>query len=766
MPRTDELPAAGHVSRLGVLLQLHRRRALISQEGLAERSQVSVRTIRELERGRVRVPRAQSVRLLAAALGLNGDALDQFEAAARDQDDVSGQDMAPKQLPAAVTDLTGRDDQAAALRAMFEGRDELTVVVLTGPPGVGKSALAVHVAHQLRPTFADGQLYVRLHDGEGRPIQAREVLARFLRVLGVVGQHIPTGEAERSAMFRSRLADRRMLVVLDDAVDLGQVRPLLPATRGCGVLVTSRARLTDLEGSRSVDVNLLEPVQAVTLLGRIAGPNRVRDDPAAADAIARRCGCLPLALRVAGARLAARPHWPLARLDDLLADEHRRLDELAAADLEVRAGLELSYGALGPLPRTAFQLLGLLGATDVCAWAVAALLDLPLDQAEQAVEELVDARLLDVDQEPAAGPIRYGFHDLIRLYALERAEAELDDRIRREALSRALGAWLAVVEKADARLPATSDVITRGRAARYPLPDELAAVLVEDPLGWFESERANLMVAVERACELGAAELAWELTASLLSWAALRSHWDLWRHTHELALAVCRRADDRRGEAAMMAGLGRLASDQREAGLGLPELGAALATFSDLGDRHAEARLLVVRALTLLMAGRGEEGLRSATAGARLATTMGSPGIEADALFCLAQAHLDLDRREDAAATARMAATTYRRLGKPLGEAQALCQLATLHRRAGELQEATDLLERCRNMVEGIGDRRGQARILLDLGAVALERGDEAEATANLTACLHVCREIGETHFHAEAVDILRLIDQPAGGTW
>lgn len=758
MPAPDDhMPMASGVSRLGELLQRYRRRALVSQEGLAERSQVSVRTIRDLERGRVRSPRGESVRLLASALGLEAEERQQFEAAARDRDAAVAYHYVPAELPASLADFTGRDDAIARILAVFDRHGELPIAVVTGRPGVGKSALAVHVAHRLRPVFSDGQLWVRLRGGEGKPLAPAEILARFLRVLGVVGTRIPDGESERAALYRSRLADQQVLVVLDDAVDEEQVRPLLPGAPGCGVLVTSRARLTGLEGAAAVDLDVLQPGQAGALLRRIAGHDRVNKEPAEAANIVRLCGRLPLALRIAGARLAARPHWSLARLADLLADERRRLDELAAADLEVRASLELSYRELDPLPRAAFQYLGLLGAADVAAWAAAALLDLPVDDAERVLEELADARLLDVNQRPSAGSVRYGFHDLVRLYARERAEAELEDPQRQAALRRALGAWLAVAEQADARLPATSDVVTRGDAPRHPPPRELVAVLLEDPLAWFESERTNLILTVERAHDLGAAGLAWELAGSLLSWAILRSHWDLWRRTHELALAAARTAGDRRGQAAMLAGLGRLQSDQREGELGLPELAAALATFRDLGDRPAEARLLVVRALALQMAGRGQEGLDSAGDGARLARAIGSRSVEADALFTLAQGHLDLDEREDAAASARAAAALYDALGKPLGQAQARWQLATLHRRAGELDAATDMLRRCRTMVEQVGDRRGQARVLLDLGIVALERGEAGEAVDQLTQCLRICRAIGETWFHAQAVDVLAL---------
>jgi DNA-binding SARP family transcriptional activator len=331
----------------------------------------------------------------------------------------------PRQLPAAVDNLRGREAELASLDELF-GDDGTTrraarIGVISGMPGAGKSALAVHWAHRLAGRFGDGQLYADLRGSAPRPLEPLEVLGRFLRALGADAATIPTDVEEASAAFRSQVAGRRVLLVLDDAAGAAQVAPLLPASPGCAVLVTSRRALPGLEGAAHLRLGVLEPAGAVALLGRLAGEDRVAAEPAAAAAVARCCGWLPLALRAAGARLAARPTWPVAALAERLADPRRRLDELELGGTGVRASLEASWQCLrgggDPADRTAAAAFALLGALDggrVSMPVVARLLQVPDATAEQALERLVDAHLLET---PAPG--RYRLHGLPRLYARE-----------------------------------------------------------------------------------------------------------------------------------------------------------------------------------------------------------------------------------------------------------------------------------------------------------------------------------------------------------
>jgi DNA-binding SARP family transcriptional activator/DNA polymerase III delta prime subunit len=407
----------------------------------------------------------------------------------------------PSQLPVEAGDFVGRAGLVDQVVALLTDHRRVPVVALSGPPGVGKTALAVHAAHRLAGRFPDGQLYVDLHGATAglAPLPPLEVLGRFLRALGADPASIPADLAEAGAAFRSWVAGRRLLVVLDNAADAAQVAPLLPASAGCGVLVTSRRVLSALEGAAHLPLGVLEPAEATELLGRVAGPQRLAAEPQAAAELAACCGWLPLALRIAGARLAARPAWPVAALAQRLADTQGRLDELELAEVGVRASFQVSFRQLSDSPdgldraaAGALVLLGVLDSLEVGVAVVARLLDAPEDAAERALERAVDAHLLET---PAPG--RYRLHDLLRLYARELAHEHHGAPARAAALTRALGfyvatAWrtMALLRPVDHRLAV---VEARWSKDGLELDDDIAA------LAWLEVERANLLAAVRQA---------------------------------------------------------------------------------------------------------------------------------------------------------------------------------------------------------------------------------------------------------------------------
>ncbi|MGW1732965.1 BTAD domain-containing putative transcriptional regulator, partial [Streptomyces sp. NPDC001999] len=329
----------------------------------------------------------------------------------------------PAQLPATVPDFTGRASFVRELGnrlATAEG-SVMAVSALAGIGGVGKTTLAVHVAHQARPHFPDGQLYVDLQGAGARAAEPETVLGAFLRALGTADSAIPDSLDERAALYRSTLDGRRILVLLDNAHDAAQIRPLLPGTAGCAALVTSRVRMVDLAGAHLVDLDVMSPEEALQLFTRIVGEERVNSEREAALDVVAACGFLPLAIRIAASRLAARRTWTVSVLAAKLADERRRLDELQAGDLAVKATFELGYGQLEPAQARAFRLLGLADGPDISLAAAAALLNLEVHAAEDLLESLVDTSLLE-----SAAPGRYRYHDLVRLYA--RACAERDEQ--------------------------------------------------------------------------------------------------------------------------------------------------------------------------------------------------------------------------------------------------------------------------------------------------------------------------------------------------
>jgi DNA-binding SARP family transcriptional activator len=358
------------------------------------------------------------------------------------------------QLPPDIPDFSGRAGPVRELAGILSGGGANTApatVVVLGPPGVGKSSLALHVAHTVRATFPHGQLYAHLAGTTGSPREPGALLAEALRALGVTGTAIPKGLDERAALYRTRLADRRVLVVLDDAANAAQVRPLLPATAGCGVIITSRHRLAELPGAHPVVLDVLSPEEGRELIGRIVGADRTGQEPEEAVAIVRACGYLPLAIRIAGAKLAGRKTWTLRVLRERLADESRRVSELQVGDLGVRAGFEMSMRMLPPDAARAFRLLGLLDAPSFPGWVIGALLD--RRPANDVLDALLDAHLLQLTDVDETGRPRYRLHDLIRAYAREAGTDA--PQLRRAALTRVLGGWLALAEQAAARLPAT-----------------------------------------------------------------------------------------------------------------------------------------------------------------------------------------------------------------------------------------------------------------------------------------------------------------------
>ncbi|GAA1004444.1 hypothetical protein Aple_071950 [Acrocarpospora pleiomorpha] len=346
-----------------------------------------------------------------------------------------------RELPPDLADFTGRAATIDALTRFLSGSAThagLAVAAITGRAGTGKTALAVHVAHLLADAFTDGQFFVDLRGLDQRPVAPATVLARLLHRLGVEDGDVPADEEERCALYRARMAGRRVLLVLDNIRGEAQIRPLLPAGYGSAVIVTSRRRVCGVPNARAFDLDVLAESEAVDLLSRAAGPER-----AAARADARRiadlCGRLPLALRVAGARLSGRPHWRLSRLADLLEPERGRLDALSAGGLKVRASLALSYESLDAPAARLFRLLGTLETPTFAGWVAGPLLGESGAHPEELMETLAEARLIDVAGVEDCGTVRYRMHVLFRLYARERAEAEEPPGERDAALRRLAG---------------------------------------------------------------------------------------------------------------------------------------------------------------------------------------------------------------------------------------------------------------------------------------------------------------------------------------
>ncbi len=411
---SDEKPSV-----FGKLLLEHRRALGWTQERLADASGLSVRALRELERGRAKAAQQRSAEVLADALGLTGGDRELFLAVAR-----QGRRRGPAAetvtcaLPPPIPDLCGREDELALLSA--KAAADGGVVAVVGQAGVGKTALAVAAADRLRPDHPDGCFAVDLRGMDEEPMSARTALDRLLRALGV-GQ-VPATVADRSALLRLLLDGRKVLLLLDNAADEAQVRPLLITSPGCLTLITCRRTLAGLEGARWVALDPLSDADAIVLLAGILGAGRVNAEPEAARELVELCGYLPLAVRIAGNRLATRPRWSLAHLVERLRDERTRLRALSAGDLRLRPAFDLSYRGVSAGARLLFRRLATVPGTSFGPELAAVVSGATDDDVREHLDELADASLLHT----AAGPDRHQFHDLIRLFAVERFEAEDD----------------------------------------------------------------------------------------------------------------------------------------------------------------------------------------------------------------------------------------------------------------------------------------------------------------------------------------------------
>jgi transcriptional regulator with XRE-family HTH domain len=431
---TDE-----HSSAFGKLLLSHRRAAGLTQAELARVSGFSVRALRDLERGRAQAAQQRSAEVLADALRLTVGERELFLTVAKEGRRRSAPPVdvtALCALPPAVSDLVGRERELEQLRAEAAAG---SVVAVVGHPGVGKTTLAVSVAHQLRSQFPDGCFAVDLRGMDDRPVTARAALDRLLRALGVAPTQIPQSETEQSNLFRMLLDGRRVLVLLDNAADEAHVRPLLTASPGCLTLITCRGALAGREAARWVWLDSLTEADATDLLAVVAGADRVRAEPDVAAELVSLCGYLPLAVRIAGNRLATRPHWTLAYLVAQLRDERTRLSSLSAGDLQLRSAFEMSYRRLSPAARLMFRRLAASPGPDFGAELAEVATGMSQQDASGHLDELADASLVQTTSTPG----RFQFHDLIRIFAGERLEAEEKpderDRLTRAVLEHLLG---------------------------------------------------------------------------------------------------------------------------------------------------------------------------------------------------------------------------------------------------------------------------------------------------------------------------------------
>jgi tetratricopeptide (TPR) repeat protein/DNA-binding XRE family transcriptional regulator len=776
------------VGTLAALLRDWRQEVGLTQEELASRSGLSVRAISDLERGRSNRPHRQSVRLIADALALSGKAREEFFEAAGCSAHVWPHDrplraaagglttgglttgevttgglttgglttgelttgglaaadeqgprpraepartVVPRQLPGALRNFAGRAAELKALTAMLDQPDAVAgamIVAIAGTAGVGKTALAVHWVHQIAGRYPDGQLYINLRgfDSSAQPVPAEEALRAFLDALQGSQSQIPGSVEAQIGLYRSLLAGRRCLIVLDNAYDTGQVRPLLPGSSGCLVVVTSRSELTSLvaaEGAQLMTLGVLTEQDAQEMVARRLDAERVAGEPQAVLEMINLCARLPLAVSVAVARAAGRPGFPLAALVEELQDAGGRLDALESeeAATSVRAVFSWSQANLSEPSARMFRLLSEHPGPDISPAAAASLAGVPREQARGAVRELARSHLLS---EQAPG--RFAVHDLLRAFAGEQARARDGDSERAAAARRLLDHYLhtcdAIARQMDpTRAPMTLDA---------PQP----GVLVEDPgnyqqsWSWLEAEYRVLLAATDLAATARVGKHAWQIPWAMQTYFFRRGHWHDFAAVQRTAVDVALRLADVLGQAQAYHALGRacaLIGSFQEA---QDHLSLALELYRQLGDQPAEARWHIDMGYALARQGRYTAALHQAQQARELYRAVGHLAGQAGALNNIGWYQMHLGHNELALANCQKSLRMFEKAGSGYGVAVALSSVGYAYHRLGDHTRAIAYCEQGRDGMHEYGDRTNEADNLMRLGEIHSEVGNRQAA--------------------------------------
>jgi tetratricopeptide (TPR) repeat protein/transcriptional regulator with XRE-family HTH domain len=771
----------------GARLRACRRSAGLSQEELAERSGLSVRTISNLERGRARWPYRDTLRRLADALDLRDAARAEFIGAAERRlgDDSerpggspaapgaappggegrgTGSRVVPRQLPAPVPAFAGRSGELAALSEMLHRPGGTAVITaIGGTAGVGKTALAVHWAHQVIAEFPDGQLFVNLRgfDPSGMPVTPEDAVRVLLEALDIPADQLPRTAEAQQGLYRSLLAGKRVLLVLDNASDEAQVRPLLPGSLTCRVVVTSRNQLTGLvatEAAQPLLLGVMTGAEARSLLRERLGQDRISSDTGATDQIISSSARLPLALCIIAARAAMRPDLPLARVAADLA-AHPELDAFTAAGdpaADVRTALSWSYRQLTAGVARAFRMAGLHPGPGFERYAVAALTGMAPDQAGEALGILARGCLIQ-----PSGPGRYGMHDLLRRYAGELAAAEDGEQDRRASLTGLFDYYLHTAAAAmDTLFPAER----HRRPGLGPAPVAVPAVTDEAAAqAWLDVERPNLVAATVHAAGHGWAGHAITLSATLFRYLSNGSHAPEAIVIHGSAYRAAREAGDRAAEAHTMHDLGAVDLRQGRYRQAVDRLHRALEVYREVGDLTGQARLLANLGVADLLQGNAEQAVAHFQRSLDLHRQTGDRIGQARALGNLGFADLRQGRYEQAIGHLEQSLALCRATGDRGGEARALANIGEVELRQGRHERAAGHLRQALDLCRAIGDQTSEADILASLGAVDLQLGRYSSAIAHQEQALALVRQAGDLSRQALTLNGLGAVLLAAG---
>ena len=672
-----------------------------------------------------------------------------------------GSTPVPAQLPADVHGFVNRtadlDRMDAVLGHDIESPGSASLCVVAGTAGVGKTSLAVHWAHRARDRVPDGQLYVNLRGYDpGEPVTAPQALDRFLTALGVAAATIPAEVEDRSALLRTLLANRRVLVVLDNAATVGQVRPLLPGAGRCLVLVTSRSRLSGLltrDGAHRVTLEVFDELEAVELLKVTVAAYRSGDDENEIAELARLCARLPLALRIAAERAAARPRMPMSELIENLRDESHLWDALSGEDDDdagaVRTVFAWSYRALPRDAARAFRLLGLHPGPDFSAQAAAAIIAATLGDARRTLDVLVGAHLLG-----QIGSDRYQFHDLLRAYALDQVRHLDGHGEQQAAFRRGLEWYLHTADNCASKLPGSDPGISQlhlGAPGQGVRPQEFTGPT--EASAWFDQERANLLAAVQVAIRHGHDDFAWQIPAALSRAYAETNYFDDWYTTTLLGLEAARRHGDNIAEALLLESLSRASRQSYRLEDAREYAEAARELYHQNGNHHGEVTVLNISALAHIDAHRLGKASELLAEAELLCRDHGYRATLIDVLGNKGYAAKEAGQFQDAYELAQAALDLAVESRDSKQEFEGTCLLAEASLGLGRHEEAARWADRSLAFARAAGIATMEGFVLLDSGAIQCVSGRAAEALVSYQRSASIHRQLGNRNREARAID-------------
>ncbi|SCG81605.1 AfsR/SARP family transcriptional regulator [Micromonospora rifamycinica] len=668
----------------------------------------------------------------------------------------------PAQIPPATADFTGRGRERGGLVAALRGGSPGTHVV-AGPGGSGKSTLGVWVAQQVADSFPDGQLYADLGGMSDTPATPGEVLAGFLRSLGIDDAYLPESTRERTELFRSLLAGRRTLLLFDDAAGERQLRPLLPGGPGCAVLVTSRGRLAGLAGATLTELDVFTDEEARELLGRIVGDERMADAAAAARLLTA-CENLPLAIRVAGARLATRRNLPLAVLAERLTDDRKRLDELSAGDLAVRSSIGLSYRRLTEPGKAALRRIGFFGIPEFNAWVVGWLLAVDHAAAEALLELLVDAQLVSFTGVDSTGVLCYRLHALVRIYARERADAEESPDALREAVGRVLTGWRALIDRIAVDAPPAEVVWRRPPPVEFEIPDSLTRRVLADPTGWLHRQELVLTVGVERAGAIGLHQVVGDFVSALTAQELKGANrFEFQSRVVAAALPAAARAGEPYDEALMLFELARLRMSEDRHGEARQHFGEALSTFRTLHDVRGQAAALAGLGIACRDSGHLTEALHFLDQAAALLQALDDAGGIGYVHRVRGSVRLEQGAYPAALVDLELSLRAYERAGSRRGVAYTVRSIGIYHRVCGKYAESLRACERAAEIFDEAGDQLMRSYAVRSHATARLRMGSPDRVCVDLERALSVAKESEDRWGQAMALHVLGQFHRVAG---